>query len=394
MKNKINFYDGFIQDDVIWFSSLNHNALMTLDIKSGKIDAVGRFPGCENYQKNLHIRVIEEKRCLYFVPRNGNFVHVFNLENMTFEENIPLPYSDDTCIANAVMDKLGRIWIIPAYIRDGIVVLDTNRKCAEKSGISEPLQISSNAFVGPNCVCYNSGIISICIFKSNVVFYIDTIEYEMSAEKIDEEYKPYSFISDNGITYIFSNYPDNRIIFWNKNDKIDIDISDKLDSNNEMYLYWNYIRKDNKFMCIPYDRDDLLVIDMLEKRKKYIPINEFVKKNSSNPMYSFYKEYKGCFYLFPSGADGLLIIDGNDWSIRTLDYVINDELQTQIQAECKDNFKNEMLSGIVSENVEYDETLGDFLDFVTQNSRNQDAGKKTDYGNKIYKNVKKYFSKN
>ena len=147
-------------------------------------------------------------------------------------------------------------------------------------------------------------------------------------------------------------------------------------------------------MCIPYDRDDLLVIDMLEKRKKYIPINEFVKKNSSNPMYSFYKEYKGCFFLFPSGADGLLIIDGNDWSIRTLDYVINDELQTQIQAECKDNFKNEMLSGIVSENVEYDETLGDFLDFVTQNSRNQDAGKKTDYGNKIYQNVKKYFSKN
>lgn len=77
-------------------------------------------------------------------------------------------------------------------------------------------------------------------------------------------------------------------------------------------------------------------------------------------MYSFYKEYKGCFYLFPSGADGLLIIDGNEWSIRTLDYVINDELQRQIQAECKDNFKNEMLSGIVSENVEYDETLGDF----------------------------------
>ena len=92
----------------------------------------------------------------------------------------------------------------------------------------------------------------------------------MSVEKIDEEYKPYSFISDNGIAYIFSNYPDNRIIFWNKNDKIYIDISDKLDSNNEMYLYWNYIRKDNKFMCIPYDRDDLLVIDMLEKRKKYI----------------------------------------------------------------------------------------------------------------------------
>ena len=90
----------------------------------------------------------------------------------------------------------------------------------------------------------------------------------------------------------------------------------------------------------------------------------------------------------------MLIIDGNEWSIRTLDYVINDELQTQIQAECKDNFKNEMLSGIVSENVEYDETLGDFLDFVTQNSTNQDAGEKTDYGNKIYKNVKKYFSKN
>ena len=56
-----------------------------------------------------------------------------------------------------------------------------------------------------------------------------------------------------------------------------------------------------------------------------------------------------------------MIIDGNEWSIRTLDYVINDELQRQIQAECKDNFKNEMLSGIVSENVEYDETLGEFF---------------------------------
>ena len=102
------------------------------------------------------------------------------------------------------------------------------------------------------------------------MFYIDTIEYEMSAEKIDEEYKPYSFISDNGITYTFSNYPDNRIIFWNKNDKTYIDISDKLDPNNEMYLYWNYIRKDNKFMCIPCDRDDLLVTDMLEKKMRSI----------------------------------------------------------------------------------------------------------------------------
>lgn len=80
MKNKINFYDGFIQDDVIWFSNLNHNALMTLNLKNGQLSSIARFPGCESYQNNLHIRVIENNGKLYFVPRNGNFVHAFSLE--------------------------------------------------------------------------------------------------------------------------------------------------------------------------------------------------------------------------------------------------------------------------------------------------------------------------
>ena len=106
-------------------------------------------------------------------------------------------------------------------------------------------------------------------------------------------------------------------------------------------------------------------------------------------MYSFYKEYKGYLYLFPSGADGILIIDCENWSIRSLEYVISEYLQEQIQTECKIDFLNEVRSGVVEESIEYKETLDEFLNVVTQNWKNKSSMDRMDIGNEIYKTIKK-----
>lgn len=389
MKNIINFYDGFIQDDIIWFSSLNHNALMTLDIKSGRIDSIGAFPGCRSYQKNLHIRVIEHNKCLYFIPRNGNFIHVFNLEQMAFKDNVPLPYAENTCIANAFIDSNGKIWIIPAYFCKGIVVLDTYSATVEMIRSAETSDIPPDAFIGPNCVCYSTDTISMCILKNNTLIYIDTLTNKVSYEKLDEGYMPYSFISEDGETFYISNYPNNEIVSWNKNNKTYHVLSDKMSSEFCMYMYWNCIHKDHKLMCLPYDKEDLLIVDQTEKNDRHVSICELVKKNSCNPMYSFYKEYKGHLYLFPSGADGILIIDCENWSIRSLEYVISEYLQEQIQTECKIDFLNEVRSGVVEESIEYKETLDEFLNVVTQNWKNKSSMDRMDIGNEIYKTIKK-----
>ena len=392
MKNKINFYDGFIQDDVIWFSNLNHNALMTLNLKNGQISSIARFPGCESYRNNLHIRVIENNGKLYFVPRNGNFVHAFSLEKMLFEENISLPYLDNNNIANAIIDKCGRIWIIPAYFKKGIVILNTNDKSAERFNKTDLLHIAEDAFIGPNCVSYNKGVISICIFKSNVLIHIDTSSEEIKYEELDARYKPYSFISRDGVIFYFSNYPDNKILSWNKNEKKYTVIFDGADCEAAMYMYWNYIQKGNEILCIPCDNNDLSIVDIYHNKKKHIRLNQIVKRNSCNALYSFYREYKGQIYLFPSGADGLLIINCDDWSIDRLNYVISDDLREQIQAEYDKNFRNEMLSGIVSETIAYDESLDEFLNYVTENKICEDLDDKPDCGDEIYERTKRIIS--
>lgn len=390
MKNKINFYDGFIQDDVIWFSSLNHNALMTLNIKSGKIELIGPFPGCKSYQNNLHIRVIENNGCLYFIPRNGNFVHVFNIKKMSFEDAIRLPYLDNTYIANALLDENGKIWIVPTYFRDGIVTLNTDKRTTEKVGNLEFLNCPEDTSIGFNCVCYNHGIISICMLKSNRIIYIDTESNVVTDEYLDGDFKPYAFLSGDGETYYFSNYSDHTIMSWNKKEQMSYQVSSKMNCEFEGYIYWNYIIKGQTILCLPCDTDDLFLIDVLEKKERHISLKDMVKKNSCNATFSFYKEYKGKAYVFPSGADSLLIIDSNDWSIKSLDYIISDRLQQQIQEACDENLRQAICSGIVSESIEYDETLGNFLDYIVQNEKIEIISDRsgTDVGSQIHWKVR------
>ena len=67
-------------------------------------------------------------------------------------------------------------------------------------------------------------------------------------------------------------------------------------------------------------------------------------------------------------------------------------MREQIQAEYDRNFRNEMLSGIVSETIAYDESLDEFLNYVTENKTCEDLDDKMDCGDEIYEHTKRIIS--
>lgn len=385
MRNKINFYDGFIKDDVIWFSNLNNNALMTLDIITGELCYKDSFPDKKLYEKNLHIRVIEDNGLLYFIPQMGSCVHIYSISKESFLSSMILPYANDTLISNAFKDENGKIWIIPSYVHSDIACINCCDNSVSLINLSGHIINYDEAYIGPNCVSYNKGVISGCVFKSNQLFFIDTNTQIITTGRLSNEYAPYSFVSDDGDLYIFSDSSDKLIISWRRSDNSYNMINEECINIKVDYDYWNYIRIDDSLICLPYRMNDLLCINNSSKQVKQISINESAQRNSLNPMFSFYTEYKNRIYCFPSGSDSLMIINKENLSIRFIDYLIDDAISCMISDQCSLSLEKQIISGEISESIDYDDTLSEFLDYIVKSEHNDAFENAPLVGNAIHK---------
>lgn len=80
----VNFYDAYVDDDGMWFASLNYNSLFYRSHKTGCIEWIGIFPDEGIACARLYGKVVNYKKKLLFIPFNAKRPAVFHMESQSF----------------------------------------------------------------------------------------------------------------------------------------------------------------------------------------------------------------------------------------------------------------------------------------------------------------------
>lgn len=76
---KISCHNFVLVDEYAYFSNCFFNGFFKVNIWTGKTYFLGWFRDEKKYEKNIHKEIFERDLKIYFCPRKGSHVHVYNL---------------------------------------------------------------------------------------------------------------------------------------------------------------------------------------------------------------------------------------------------------------------------------------------------------------------------
>lgn len=177
MKSKISFLDAVAIENKLWFSNLDYNALMRMDIQTGETYIISYFPKNEIYQEELHRKVFLYKKKLYFIPLKSHYIHIWNMEREEWDETMELPFSESETICDAYMiDE--NIWIFPSSLKNDIIRWNLkSNKILCLIGLTDEIRKCTDIFsymLGYSSVCYKDNCFYLSPRNTRDIYIIET----------------------------------------------------------------------------------------------------------------------------------------------------------------------------------------------------------------------------
>lgn len=83
MLESVSSYNFVEIDGYAYFSNLFYNAFFAVEMKTGKTTFLGCFEGEKLSETNIHFSVMQKENQIYFFPRFGRHLHIYNLSDKT-----------------------------------------------------------------------------------------------------------------------------------------------------------------------------------------------------------------------------------------------------------------------------------------------------------------------
>lgn len=391
MKRLIRFYEGYIEDDTLWFSNLNYNAFLKMNIETGTVEFIDKFPKARENRRDLHLRVIKHEEILYFVPYKNNVIHRWNLKQQKWEEEIVLPYPEDIVIEDAVCQNQ-EIWIFPASLKNVIVKVDLAEEVVKSlSVLTEKInEVNGEAASLISCgITSSEKLFLLSLYQKNCIIAID---YKK------EEIKEYYCIEDKkiaGIKLLEENLcciwlvDSGDILFWHISENKIKKVSTNVELPYGKRAFQNMIRMDqNRFLLVPCHINKLLWLDRLEEIVHGLEMPSDFRRQTVYTLFLYAQKVKDKIYLFPCGGNALMCVDVNTLIVSKVDFIVSDEVVTYAFPILEKNFEDVCSKGEMWETAGWNDILPGFLDFVCQKKEHDDVKTVIGVGEKIYMQIK------
>lgn len=123
MNWQLTTYGGVLHNGYLWFSNNTFNGLFRMRMENGEIEFVDFFPNETLGQTFSHKKCLAFKDRLYFFPALGNYITIYDVQNVQFS-SIEFPRGKaDSCSDAVLVDD--KIYIFPADNQSDLFCLDT-----------------------------------------------------------------------------------------------------------------------------------------------------------------------------------------------------------------------------------------------------------------------------
>lgn len=372
MMNTITYYDGCIIGNEIWFSNLSYNALMKTNINSGETNLIAEFPCFEASATNLHSRVLRFENKLYFIPWLSNIIHIWSLSMNKFLPEIKLKgITEHNNFVDAYQDENHNIWIIPSYISDPILILDTNSDtiidCViVSSAFSDKSSINDLITGQKNIVC-NNNTLYIHAYRDLLTISIDMATRKTEFFRFPEKYTVLSMQLENNDNFILLT-AEGMLCKWNvKSDTVE-KIPIKYNYYPLRYPFLDVIPLEEYYLLIAGHCDDFYLISKKNEDQKVLSKSSKTQRCNTNSLSGKSYVINNILYIAPRGNNGLIKIDLLTFECECLPYVLSKELLDHSEQIILKRFVSDYTDNVVSETILFDKSIDIFLDHVVKDN--------------------------
>jgi hypothetical protein len=214
---ELSLCDGYLEDNNLWFSNCNFNALCRINLNSMAIEVIDTFQKRKKWKKKLHRKIIGYNDFFYLIPNCGNEIDIYNriTKEQTFAK-IPEDFlqNDEYVVSNAFIIT-DCIWIFPWYSYQPIIVYEINEnQFFQETVLTHKLKDFNGTVFSYKSVFLDKDCFWMTILQSNYI-----ICYNWKTKKIKE----------------FRINMDNLYSIYKSNEKIWLGTW-----NTEVISVWNY----------------------------------------------------------------------------------------------------------------------------------------------------------
>lgn len=204
--------DFCIENNDVWMVHGEFNALIHLDLKTGRTEYITSVPDLISMKEFLYIRILKYKQKLVLVPYYANYLAVYDLKSQKFVymQDIKKIYKkaiafSDACIKNNIL------YCIPYMIGEPILKLDLDSLSSFEVVSTESEKLKG--YIINHCALCGNYIYG-AIPKSPYIIEYDIENNKVSFFKIDQVTGISGITTDNEKLYL-QNIPEKTLIVWN-----------------------------------------------------------------------------------------------------------------------------------------------------------------------------------
>lgn len=104
--------------EYIYFSNWFYNGLFKVETKTGQTTFLGYFEDEKTTEKNIHVELMVKEEKIYFIPRKGRHLHIYDLSSQTMS-SIEVRKNSDPFFKNTIFKE--KYFIFFPFEEDGPV---------------------------------------------------------------------------------------------------------------------------------------------------------------------------------------------------------------------------------------------------------------------------------
>lgn len=275
------YYAQVLVGNELWISNIRFNGLFKINIESGEVVFIGRFPSHDLETEDLHLFAKKYGNKLYFFPKRSNGLDIYDLKTKSFTfATCKMGNSNDYFTAiDAFRIDDERVLIVPCYSNMSLLEFSI-----EKEAIVRIIELTeSNKFVDN---ATGTMTLYACKMQNEILYPIHGTNKVGSYNFSENKEKVYSIESLKSIvgdiifdgSYLWVN-ADQGIYRWNpfKSDlKLVCDCSTEKEGWIEQLILYN-----ENVICIPRWLNNIKIIDRrsFEQREVHID-NHLLSENA------------------------------------------------------------------------------------------------------------------
>lgn len=381
------FDDCVIRDGFLYFSENNFNGLFCIELDTGKVTFLGRFPDEDENTEELYKGMVEKDGKIFFAPSLAREIAVYEIEKRKFSK-IPLQF------ANTLLEDAAKFFACVSYkdyvfivgcAAPEIVRIDT--RTLETTQYTDWYTKNQDIFRDtPDDVLFKHGAVVVgnCLYiascRCNVVleFNIDTGKGRFLTVGCKE--KRYGSICYDGENFWLSPRYSGALVCWNREKNTTLDYDNITSNGNTDFITVSSFVADGKLSLYTYASPGRITLDLKTKESTVEPAAGgywFAKRHGDSVYALAVGETKNEFWICEKG---------NAW--RSIPLLIPEEWRTEIQNVKKISMYKKMKQHM-GESVW--SRLEDYLDaLVTEQNQKRPTLKNENYDGKCGKRIHEY----